>query len=329
MSKTIKTAFVWSSPDAQKSILYTLLKTLSKKKFEITSANRADFIIYGSNKNLDKLYHFYRYLKRKIKWGGGFQNFIDLYQMRMAFRLYKPVTLFFCEEPFRHNYVKTDFSYTLNHGVCDENHLRYEMWKECLDFSNDKIIGKVHNKLNTYKYRFGKAIKIEDLLIPQGKDFLNKEKKICLFSSYLDEPRLTIFNKFSKHFITDGYGPHFNKDLKTPDDDVNKKIDIMKKYAFNLCPENTIYPGFWSGRILDAFIGKCLPIAWCHHTINLDFNSKAFVNLDNYFHDNFSEIIENLKDEAFLKKFADEPCLLKAPTLDKEIKFAEKILNSL
>mgnify|MGYP000645406237 CR=1 FL=1 len=38
-------------------------------------------------------------------------------------------------------------------------------------------------------------------------------------------------------------------------------------------------------------------------------------------------IIYNLQDDNFLRKFTKEPLLLKSLTLDKEIKFIQKILN--
>ena len=326
MSNYLKVAFVWTSPDVQKSILFNLLKTLSKKKILITSPYRADFIIYGCYKNQEKTYHLHRFLKRKIKYQ-SIKNLLDLFQMKIAHRLYKPITLFFGEETVRHNYIKTDFSYTLNLGVTDKNHLRYKAWYEILDFSSNEVIGSTRTYDNHHVKRFGKIIKIEDLLKPQGVNFLKKNKKICLFTSNFDEPRRTFYNELSKNFIVDGYGPYFNKNLRSPDDDKNKKIDVMKDYGFNLCPENTIYPGFWNSRVCESFIAKCLPITWAHQSINLDFNDKAFINLNDYFIDNFRGIIESLQDDIFLNKYTSEPMLLKPPTLKEEITFAENILK--
>ena len=49
----------------------------------------------------------------------------------------------------------------------------------------------------------------------------------------------------------------------------------MKNYSFNLCPENIIYPGCYSEKVTDAFIGKCLPISCMDNNVNKDFNEKV------------------------------------------------------
>ena len=103
--------------------------------------------------------------------------------------------------------------------------------------------------------------------------------------------------------------------------------EILKKYAFNLCPENSLYPGYYTEKIPEAFLSKSLPISWADSNINCDFNDKSFVNLLHYSKDNFTEIISLLKEENFLKKFTNEPLLLKEPNLDDETTFIKKIIN--
>ena len=51
-------------------------------------------------------------------------------------------------------------------------------------------------------------------------------------------------------------------------------------------------------------------------------------NLINYTKDNYEEISHLLKEESFLKKYANEPLLVNEPTLNKEIAFVNKIINS-
>jgi hypothetical protein len=65
------------------------------------------------------------------------------------------------------------------------------------------------------------------------------------------------------------------------------------------------------------------------NNVNNDFNDKAFVNLNNFFYDDFESIMNLLKDPLFLKKFTSEPLLKKKPDLKKEKTFINKILSSL
>ena len=141
--------------------------------------------------------------------------------------------------------------------------------------------------------------------------------------------REIIYKNMLKYFIIDGYGPYFNKEIKDHNKSNFFKKNLLNNYAFNLCPENNLYPGGYSEKIPDAFASKCLPISYSDQNVNLDFNKNAFINLLDYVEDNYKEICNLLKDENYLKKFTKEPLLLKKPNLDKERVFVEKILNSL
>jgi len=333
--KNLNIALVWTNWDFQNTLIFNLLKKLSKKKIVITSPLKADFIIYGSYNWGDplKTFNIYQLLKKKFFRSSKILDFIRKYEMKLVNynyfkRSYKPLTLHYITEFVRNDSLNTDFVISQDLGVQSENHLYDGNWKESCDWSREGII----RPMTQYPLRIGKFISIDDLIIPQGDEFLKKNKKVCLITSHLYEPRKTFYDAFSKHFTVDGYGGWFQKNINpSVFEDYNKvtKLEIMKNYAFNLCPENSIYPGYTSDRIPTAFIGKCLPITWADQNINYEFNPKAFVNLNDHFQDNFVSIINNLKDDNFLRQFTKEPLLLKRPNLEKEIKFVEKILSCL
>ena len=114
---------------------------------------------------------------------------------------------------------------------------------------------------------------------PQGNTFLNKDRKMCLITSHLNEPRKSMYEIFSKKFTVDGYGPYFDGQISNHNLSNFTKKNILEKYAFNLCPENNLYPGYYSEKIPDAFMAKCLPISWADSNINYDFNENSFINL--------------------------------------------------
>ena len=136
-----------------------------------------------------------------------------------------------------------------------------------------------------------------------------------------------MYSHISKDFIIDGYGPYFDKKIKNHNDSKFNKREILKKYAFNLCPENSLFPGYYTEKVPEAFLSKSLPISWMDNNVTFDFNEKSFINLLNYSKDNYLGIISLLKDDNFLKKFTDEPLLLKEPNLENEILFVKKIIN--
>lgn len=149
-----------------------------------------------------------------------------------------------------------------------------------------------------------------------------------MFSSHMIEPRRSIYNFFSKKYKIDGYGPYFNSTIKNHNSSSFFKKNIMKDYSFNICPQNSLYPGYYGENIPDAFLANCLPITWCDNNVSLDFNKKCFINLLN-FSENINEAIEMFNDNEALKKFSYEPLMFKKPDLSKEIQFAKKIVERL
>ena len=81
-----------------------------------------------------------------------------------------------------------------------------------------------------------------------------------------------------------------------------KIYDVLKNYSFNLCPHNSLYPGYHDEKIVNAFISKSLAVTWADKNINFDFNDKAFINLIDYSSSNYEEICLLIKDENFLRK---------------------------
>ena len=117
-----------------------------------------------------------------------------------------------------------------------------------------------------------------------------------------------IFGEFPKHFEIDRHGPYFNKNIQNHNLSSFLKTDILKKYAFNLCPHNSICPGYYEEKVPESFLGSCLLITWSDENIKFDFNEKSFVNLNNYVAGGFKNIIEMLKDSNYQKNSLTSRC---------------------
>jgi hypothetical protein len=316
--KKIKIATLWTG-DFRKSILFYLIENLSKKEIEIVSLKKSDIIVFGPYDIFSLKRKISNFLKKKFNFIDNIFPNIDLYLLE---RKIKPIRIFYSHENYPLANIKYDFSVTSNFGFGNKVHLRLPLWKELINWSH---LG-IDRKADTFIKRFNSFYNVQDLMSPQGDLFLKKERKICLLSSHLNEPRENMLFHFSKNFIVDGYGPFFDKNIKNHNSSQFTKIEILNKYAFNLCPENSLYPGYYTEKVPEAFLGKCLPLTWADNNIYQDFNEKSFINLLNYSKDNYLEISNLLKDEIFLKKFTTEPLLLNEPNLDQEINFCKKII---
>jgi hypothetical protein len=313
-------------PPIYESVIFLLIQKLSKRKIEFVTPDKADLLLIGPYDLHSFRRKFYNFLKRKIKYFIYLENYLNNLDIYLLKRANKTIRVFYNNETYSHNFFKADYSISSFLGIADKNHLRFPHWKDHIDWTHEGINrgSNVGNAL-----RFGFFYNIESLMKPQGDEFLKKKRAMCIFTSHLNEPRKIFYNNFSKEFKIDGYGRYFDKNISNHNLSPYKKIDIMKNYSFNLCPENIMYPGSYTEKIPDAFLGKCLPISWTDNNVGVDFNYKAFVNLNDYMSSNFEDLFKILKDDIYLKNFAKEPLLLIKPNLDSETKFIETVLSNI
>ena len=309
----IKIATLGTPHDYKRSLIPTIIKYLG---WNITwsTPSSCDLLVLGS---FHKTKKNFRFLPRKLrKPSSKLINSI----IRITGRKYSPpLTLFHTNECLRHNHINADFSISSDLGVSSKNHLRIPYWYEILDWSDYKL-GTLSNP------RYGSLISIKRLLEPLGSEFISRSRKCVFFSSHLREPRQTLYSFFKKHHMIDAYGIEFSAHKKGQliQEDIVKQ-DILPNYSFNLCPENNLYPGYYTEKIPESFNSGCLPVTWTDECVHNDFNPKAFLNLHR-FHTNLSESLDYLLSDDELKRFTEEPLLLKKPKLDGSLSFVSEIL---
>lgn len=324
--KKIKIGSIWNATvNLNTSVIINLIKILSKKDIEFVPIKECDLLIIGPYEQQSVISIIKRRLLNKVLKNEKISNFYPNLDIFLLKRKYHPLKIYLSFENYKIPKINFDFFITSNLGIANQNHLRFPLWKELIEWSNEGI----KRETDLFAQRFDSYYDVEKLTNPQGVSFLRKQKKMCIISSHLDEPRKSIYESFSKKFIVDGYGPCFNSKIKDHFSNPIKKIEILKNYAFNLCPENSLYPGYYTEKIPEAFLSKCLPITWADQNVSYDFNEKSFINLLNYSMNNYSEVMDLINDNNFLKSFTREPLLLKSPNLDNEIKFVRKIVDCL
>ena len=94
--------------------------------------------------------------------------------------------------------------------------------------------------------------------------------------------RNNIFHLLSLYKKVDSGGPLFNNiGYILPRDGVNAqktKFDFLKDRKFNICYENSSYPGYATEKLFHALYLNTVPIYWGSPTIGEDFNMEGVVN---------------------------------------------------
>ena len=318
----IKYSKIWCH-DLENTIIFKLFEKESGKKFIQVKIDACDVLFIGPydfntirRKALKKIVNKFNINLEKFK------N-LDLYKFD---RKFNPLRIFVSHEPYVPELIHYDFSVTPHLAIDDNKHLRIPSWKDYIDWSNEGIF-RDQGTLNSK--RLGKFYNLEDFYKPLGNSFLKKPRKVCIFTSHLKEPRKSLFSLFQKNFEISGFGPYFDKTIMNHDSNTSTKIEIMKDFAFNLCPHQLLYPGFYDEKVPDSFFSNCLPITWADKNIDIDFNPRAFVNLLDYTKNSYESLFDKLKSDNFLEAFIDEPLCVGEINLEKETNFIKRVISNL
>jgi hypothetical protein len=231
-----------------------------------------------------------------------------------------PLTLFHTQENTRHDIFETDYSISFDLGVFNPKHYRLPYWMEMIDWSHEGVIGNQNP-------RYGRLMNLKDLSLPLGERFISRPQRMAFITSHLLEPRKMLFDRLGRVVPIDGFGPYFDKNIRSHLQSSFTKYELLQDYAFNLCPENSLYPGYITEKIPEAFNAGCLPITWVDSNIQCDFNPLAMLNLLPLTHENFSSVEEIIHSKKHLDNFSEQALLIRQPSLESFKVFLQEILR--
>lgn len=231
------------------------------------------------------------------------------------------VTLFHTQENVRHDFIKADFSISYDLGVDSKNHLRFPYWMEMIDWSHEGLTGNLNP-------RYGELLSLEKLKSPLGNHFLGRGGSGILLSSHLREPRASIYKALNKIVSVKGVGAHFDESIKNHHSSGFLKRDLLNQFTFNICPENGLYPGYYTEKIPEAFYSGCLPITWTDENVAVDFNPNALINLLPFFAAAFEGLETVLNDSNILEKYESQALITNSPSLGPFKAFLLKVLQT-
>ena len=140
---------------------------------------------------------------------------------------------------------------------------------------------------------------------------------IAIFNN-LEGTRLELFSKLQTIHSVTGFGRPFGNWFPTYET-YGAKLDKMSGFIFNMCPENSLYPGYYTEKCFHAKAAGCIPLYFADQWCKEDFNTKSFVNIQDF--RSIDEAITYIKDvyhdDDQLYKYLGEPLLHKMPTLDR------------
>ena len=301
--RSIRIATVGTPNDYQSSLLPIIAQSLGYL-IDWTSPHKADLVVYGPFINPNPKQ--FRWAPRALRPGIAFTQ--DYLRRTLGQRKIMPLSLFQSAENTRHDFCSADYAISFDLNIPTSTHFRLPYWMEMLDWSHEGITGNLNP-------RYGPLMSISRLSKPLGNLFLRKKQECVLLSSHLREPRKTLFAAVRKVLPVTGVGAHFNQSIKNHHTSGFLKHTLLHDFAFNLCPENGMYPGYYTEKIPEAFFADCLPITWVDDNVRVDFNPKAFINLAPMAYCDFAPLAELIESPHKLSNYASQPLLLHSPSI--------------
>lgn len=218
----------------------------------------------------------------------------------------KAKKILFLGENVRPNYEFYDFSLSFDFNDYEKKNFRLPLWMLYIDWwdknSDDISLDELHNKFDS-------------------KEVHNREKFACIVISNPVKNRIELFNKLNSYKKVDGFGSVFGSKF------LGSKKELLKKYRFNICFENSIYPGYCTEKLLQSKVSGCIPLYYGCKEANLDFNEKCYLNLLDFknIDDFVKKIIEIENNKDLFFEIASEPLFNKKPSLDFFYDFIKRI----
>ena len=83
---------------------------------------------------------------------------------------------------------------------------------------------------------------------------------------------------------------------------VDDKRTVTEPYQYHICPENSRHAGYYSEKIVDALIAKCIPLYWGDPEITLRFNPEGILRFETY--EDLLNTLQGLTPEFYASKRA-------------------------
>ena len=303
--KTIKIALKGVPHDYDKSLVLKIFRHRLNRNVIYTRDHNADLVIVGP---FERRPRFLEKINKKLTTilggklrGRGIPKLYHSSEYRLV------------------DYSQFDFVISSNSDVLHDNYFRHPYWMEAMEWSHEGV-PKQENA------RFGEPINLEQLCRPLGSQFRLRSRRAALFSSHLFYPRLELKVLVENFLPVDCFGAAFSGLASANNSPHDSKSMVLKNYAFNLCPENSISPGYITEKVPEAFAAGCLPITWADKSIFDDFNSAAFINLYTDSTTSPSKALEVLLDDDSLNEFAQQPLLFKPVSIEPLVSYLSSLL---
>lgn len=229
-------------------------------------------------------------------------------------------TLAFIGENIRPNFVSYSHSLSFDYDTYHGRNFRLPLWYARLAWDGFE---QKPRKDNAHNHGYEPLIPIAPLTQKRHLDWQDKTQFCALVANNPEGLRINLYHSISHYKQLDGYGNMFRNPLR------QSKFDVLQHYKFCLCPENSVYDGYVTEKLIDAYAGGTIPIYSGTISVDADFHSGAYLNyMDTKDMDWFVKAIQAIDEsKEIYEDMYSRPLLWEAPSLDNAIAFVRSIVK--
>jgi len=187
---------------------------------------------------------------------------------KISIRGRKQIDWFYTGENIRPDFEKFDCNISFDYAN-RENSFRLPLWWMYLNWNASIDTPDIsESQINPHKLHLPRNLHLSD------------DNSMSTFIGNMTTLRKAFIESIPDSFTFYGYGSAFNNRIED-------KLHYSGIFDFNICFENSYFPGYHTEKLLHAWVMGSVPIYYGSKTVVRDFNRNAFLNLSNYA--NFSE----------------------------------------
>jgi hypothetical protein len=220
-------------------------------------------------------------------------------------------------ENVRPNLGSHKFSLSFDYDSYGGRNFRVPLWWWRLDWPEFGERRRRRAKATNTPIHHDDLVPVDALMRPRTVGAIYERKFCTLVASNPEPLRINLLLALRSVGEVTGYGRLFGPAFD------GSKFDVLPKIRFCLCPENGVYPGYHTEKLIDAWYGGCLPLYSGDRMVHRDFNPKAFVNYQNYLDTSqFLSIVRHLETTpcAFAQVY-EQPLVVQRPSLTALVAF--------
>ena len=227
-------------------------------------------------------------------------------------------TIMYIGENMRPSYAGYDYSLSFDYDTYGGRNFRLPLWYARLAWPGFE---QKQRQVGANNHGYEQLIDIKSLMLPRKLDMSIKSKFCAMIAGNPESLRINMFNSISQYKAVEGYGNMFGNSLR------RSKFTVLPEYKFCLCPENSVYDGYVTEKLVDAYAGLTVPIY--SGDTDVDFNAHALLNYQRL--RDMTEFVKLIADvdssEDLYKTMFEQPLLKKEPKLDDAIQFVRSIVK--